>query len=237
MVLWVQGEMMSKKILVVEDESKIARFVQLELEYEGYEVVLAENGRDGLEQFNKGGIDLVLLDLMLPKMSGIEVCRRIRQNDGLTPIIMLTAKDDVSDKVMGLDMGADDYMTKPFEIEELLARMRVALKRDQNNEKSHTNHHLTFGELSMNELKREVIYANDVVELTKKEYELLKYLLENKNIALSREKILERVWGYDYYGDTNVIDVYVRYLRSKIDQKYDVDIIRTVRGIGYSIND
>jgi DNA-binding response OmpR family regulator len=154
-----------------------------------------------------------------------------------TPIIMLTAKDDVSDKVMGLDMGADDYMTKPFEIEELLARMRVALKRKENlADKSPTNL-LKHGNLMINDLKREVTYNDDVIVLTKKEYELLKYLVENKNIALDREKILERVWGYDYYGDTNVIDVYVRYLRAKIDQMYDVEIIKTVRGIGYIINE
>lgn len=228
---------MSERILVVEDENKIARFIQLELEYEGYEVVIAGDGRTGLETFNEGTFDLVLLDLMLPRMSGIEVCRRIRQNDETTPVIMLTAKDDVTDKVMGLDMGADDYMTKPFEIEELLARMRVALKRKGAKREEHNGAMLTRGKLTINELKREVTYDSDIIELTKKEYDLLKYLLENKNIALDREKILERVWGYDYYGDTNVIDVYVRYLRSKIDQKYGVEIIRTVRGIGYIINE
>jgi len=228
---------MSEKILVVEDESKIARFIQLELEYEGYEVVVSSDGRAGLEAYNKEKFDLILLDLMLPRMSGIEVCRRIRQNDDVTPVIMLTAKDDVTDKVMGLDMGADDYMTKPFEIEELLARMRVALKRKGGKRDEHQGTMLTHGKLSINELKREVIYDENIIELTKKEYELLKYLLENRNIALGREKILERVWGYDYYGDTNVIDVYVRYLRAKIDQKYDVEIIKTVRGIGYIINE
>ncbi len=228
---------MSEKILVVEDEGKIARFIQLELEYEGYEVVIAADGRAGLEAYNKGGFNLILLDLMLPRMSGIEVCRRIRQNDDIIPVIMLTAKDDVTDKVMGLDMGADDYMTKPFEIEELLARMRVALKRKGIKREEHNGTLLVHGDLTINELKREVTYGKEVVQLTKKEYELLKYLLENRNIALDREKILERVWGYDYYGDTNVIDVYVRYLRSKIDQKYDVEIIKTVRGIGYIINE
>lgn len=228
---------MSEKILVVEDESKIARFIQLELEYEGYKVVVAGDGRTGLETYNQGGFDLILLDLMLPRMSGIEVCRRIRQSDETVPVIMLTAKDDVTDKVMGLDMGADDYMTKPFEIEELLARMRVALKRKGQKRDKHAGVMLTHGKLTINELKREVTYGEDVIELTKKEYELLKYLLENRNIALDREKILERVWGYDYYGDTNVIDVYVRYLRSKIDQKYGIEIIHTVRGIGYIINE
>ncbi|PKM55357.1 MAG: DNA-binding response regulator [Firmicutes bacterium HGW-Firmicutes-5] len=228
---------MKEKILVVEDEIKIARFIELELKYEGYDVIVASDGRMGLEMFNEGGADLVLLDLMLPRLSGIEVCRRIRQANANIPIIMLTAKDDVSDKVMGLDMGADDYMTKPFEIEELLARMRVALKRKDSPKENNGLKALTYKGLVINELKREVMFKEDVIELTKKEYELLKYLLENKNIALDREKILEKVWGYDYYGDTNVIDVYVRYLRAKIDQKYDVEIIKTVRGIGYIINE
>jgi DNA-binding response OmpR family regulator len=228
---------MKEKILVVEDEIKIARFIELELKYEGYDVTIASDGRMGLEMFNEGGTDLVLLDLMLPRLSGIEVCRRIRQANANVPIIMLTAKDDVSDKVMGLDMGADDYMTKPFEIEELLARMRVALKRKDSPKENNTLKALTYKGLVVNELKREVMFKDQVIELTKKEYELLKYLLENKNIALDREKILEKVWGYDYYGDTNVIDVYVRYLRAKIDQKYNVEIIKTVRGIGYIINE
>lgn len=228
---------MKEKILVVEDEVKIARFIELELKYEGYEVVLAHDGRAGFELAKEEDVALIILDLMLPRMSGIEVCRRLRQGGNNVPIIMLTAKDDVSDKVMGLDMGADDYMTKPFEIEELLARMRVALKRQVKPEEIKKSVGLTFLKLEINDLKREVTYDSDVIELTKKEYELLKYLLENRNIALDREKILERVWGYDYYGDTNVIDVYVRYLRSKIDQKYNIDMIKTVRGIGYMISD
>lgn len=227
---------MKVKILVVEDEVKIARFIELELKYEGYEVEIAYDGRKGLEMAEKEDVDLIILDLMLPIMSGIEVCRRLRQSGKKTPIIMLTAKDDVSDKVMGLDMGADDYMTKPFAIEELLARIRVALKRKSSPEKEDAKV-LKYKGLELNDLKRQVVYNKDIIELTKKEYELLKYLLENKNIALDREKILERVWGYDYYGDTNVIDVYVRYLRSKIDQKYDVEMIKTVRGVGYIIYD
>jgi DNA-binding response OmpR family regulator len=223
------------KILVVEDELKIARFLELELKYEGYEVALTHDGRAGLERAKEENFDLILLDLMLPIMSGIEVCRRLRQAGLKTPIIMLTAKDDVSDKVMGLDMGADDYMTKPFAIEELLARIRVALKR-QNNDEVETSK-IVYKGLVINDQNRQVTYKDEAIELTKKEYELLKYLLENKNIALNREKILERVWGYDYYGDTNVIDVYVRYLRSKIDQRYGVEIIKTVRGVGYIIYD
>ncbi|MDA3847691.1 MAG: response regulator transcription factor [Vallitaleaceae bacterium] len=226
---------MSEKILVVEDEVKIARFIELELKYEGYEVIIAHDGRSGLEKANSEDISLIILDLMLPLMSGIEVCRRIRQAGSTIPIIMLTAKDDVSDKVMGLDMGADDYMTKPFAIEELLARIRVALKRNEADVKVE-GLILTYQDLKLDDLKRRVTYKEDIIQLTKKEYELLKYLLENVNIALNRERILEKVWGYDYYGDTNVIDVYVRYLRSKIDQKYDMDMIKTVRGVGYIIS-
>lgn len=228
---------MNEKILIVEDEKKIARFLELELKYEGYEIIAANDGRTGLEKALNEKPDLIVLDLMLPLMSGIEVCRRVRQSGSRVPIIMLTAKDDVSDKVMGLDMGADDYMTKPFAIEELLARIRVSMKRKDQQEKKEEAIILTFGKLKLDDLRRQATYDDELIELTKKEYELLRYLLENKNIALDRERILEKVWGYDYYGDTNVIDVYVRYLRSKIDQKYDVDMIKTVRGVGYIIYD
>lgn len=224
------------RILIIEDEKKISRFLELELEHEGYAVEVCNDGKSGLEAAMEQSFDLIILDLMLPLMSGIEVCRRIRGSGDLVPIIMLTAKDDVSDKVMGLDMGADDYMTKPFAIEELLARVRVAIKRNQTKERSKPNQ-LRYADLVIDDTKREVKYKQEVIELTKKEYELLKYLLENKNIALDREKILEKVWGYDYYGDTNVIDVYIRYLRSKIDQKYDLEMIKTLRGVGYIVYD
>ncbi|WZL80054.1 response regulator transcription factor [Vallitaleaceae bacterium 9-2] len=227
---------MSEKILIVEDEKKISRFLELELRHEEYEVLKAYDGRTGLELALNEAPDLIILDLMLPGMSGIEVCRRLRQAKESVPIIMLTAKDDVSDKVMGLDMGADDYMTKPFAIEELLARIRVAIKR-KGAEPAAAAEVLRYQELKVDHIKHQVQYKEDIIELTKKEYELLRYLLENKNIALDREKILEKVWGYDYYGDTNVIDVYIRYLRSKIDQKYGVDMIKTVRGVGYIIYD
>lgn len=226
---------MANKILIVEDEAKIARFLELELKYEGYEIDIASNGREGLEKGLKPDIDLIILDLMLPILSGIEVCRRIRQTSSV-PIIMLTAKDDVSDKVMGLDMGADDYLTKPFAIEELLARMRVALKR-RLVKSATTNSILSFKELTLNKQQRQVKINDEEIILTKKEFELLVYLLENRNIVLSRENILEKVWGFEYYGDTNIIDVYIRYLRGKIDQKYNMDMIHTVRGVGYLIKD
>ena len=226
--------MAKKKILIVEDEQKIARFLELELKYEGYDVTIANNGREGFEQGKSPDIDLIILDLMLPGLSGIEVCRRLRQTSDV-PIIMLTAKDDISDKVTGLDIGADDYMTKPFAVEELLARIRVLLKRKYH--KNDDEDLLIIGKLKLSKNNYKVEYDNDNIELTKKEFELLEYLMRNKNIVLSREKILDNVWGYDYYGDTNINDVYIRYIRSKIDQKYDLNLIETVRGVGYIIRD
>ncbi len=223
-----------KKILIVEDEQKIARFLELELKYEGYDVDIANNGREGFEKGKSPDVNLIILDLMLPGLSGIEVCRRIRQSSEV-PIIMLTAKDDISDKVTGLDIGADDYMTKPFAVEELLARIRVLLKRK--NLRSHDEDSMVIGKLKLSKNNYKVEYDNENIELTKKEFELLEYLMRNKNIVLSREKILDSVWGYDYYGDTNIIDVYIRYIRSKIDQKYNVNLIETVRGVGYIIRD
>lgn len=218
--------------MVVEDESKIARFLELELKHEGYEVELAFDGRDGLEKASKQDIDLVILDLMLPLLSGIEVLRRLRKSSDL-PVIMLTAKDDVSDKVVGLDSGADDYVTKPFAIEELLARIRVALKRNGTGKKKNEDEVLTAGELILNKTSHMVTFDGEEVPLSKKEYDLLEYMMENSGIVLSREKLIEKVWGYDYYGDTNVTDVYIRYIRAKIDQKYNRSYIRTIRGVGY----
>ncbi|MDF2472562.1 MAG: two component transcriptional regulator, winged helix family [Lachnospiraceae bacterium] len=223
------------KILIVEDESKIARFVELELKYEGYEVEIAVDGRTGLDKALHDNVDLVLLDIMLPGLSGIEVCRRIRM-ESLVPIIMLTAKDDVTDKVAGLDMGADDYMTKPFAIEELLARIRVALNRQTKMVQSKVDV-LQIGDLKLNITSHSAHYGEDELVLTKKEYELLEYLIRNKNIALTRDQLLNKVWDYEYLGDTNVVDVYIRYLRQKIDDKYGIHLISTVRGVGYIIKD
>ncbi|HOK43933.1 MAG TPA: response regulator transcription factor [Thermoclostridium caenicola] len=223
---------MPEKILVVEDESKIARFLELELKHEGYEVEIASDGRTGLERIQNGDFNLVVLDLMLPLMSGIEVCRRVRKFSDI-PIIMLTAKDDISDKVMGLDSGADDYVTKPFAIEELLARIRVALKRKAAMKKENADETIACGKLVLSKLQHKVTYDGEEIPLSKKEYDLLLYFMENRGIVLDREKLIENVWGYDFIGDTNVTDVYVRYLRSKIDQKYGVSFIRTIRGVGY----
>jgi len=224
--------LMADRILIVEDDSRLARFLELELKHEGYDADIASDGRSGLEKIEKGGFSLVLLDLMLPQMSGIEVCRRVRKFSDI-PIIMLTAKDDISDKVTGLDSGADDYVTKPFAIEELLARIRVALKRKAASKKENDDDVIRCGKLVLSKLQHRVTYDGEEIPLSKKEYDLLLYFMENRGIVLDREKLIENVWGYDFVGDTNVTDVYVRYLRSKIDQKYGVNFIRTVRGVGY----
>ena len=223
---------MPEKILIIEDEEKIARFVELELAHEGYDVSKAHNGRTGLEAAESGAFDLILLDIMLPELSGLEVLRRIRRSLDV-PVIMLTARDAVADKVSGLDMGADDYITKPFAIEELLARIRVALKRKSSPVKSSTV--LRAGKLRLEKASHEVFYDETPVELTNREFILLEVLLENKSIVLSRDTLLERVWGFDYVGETNVVDVYIYYLRSKIDDKAGEKIIETVRGVGYVI--
>lgn len=227
-----------EKILIVEDEEKIARFIELELKHEGYETDKAGNGRLGLELAEKGDYSLIILDIMLPELNGFEVLRRIRKNSSV-PVIMLTARDAVMDKVAGLDGGADDYITKPFAIEELLARIRVALKKHQPESAvaAADNSIITCGKLSLNKNLYEVSYDGNKIELTHREFELLKYLLENKNIVVSREILLQKICGYDYMGETNVIDVYVRYLRSKLDDVYGVHIIGTVRGVGYVIKD
>lgn len=226
--------MTPKKILLVEDEIKLARFVELELKYEGYEVTVSHDGREGFSLINEGNFDMILLDLMLPGLTGIEICRRVRKTSNV-PIIMLTAKDEVIDKVAGLDSGADDYLTKPFAIEELLARMRVAFKHcEDNNAKKAI---LQVLDMEIDTEKRMVTVGGEVVELTKKEYELLLYLVQNKNIVLTREQILNEVWGYSYIGETNVVDVYVRYLRAKIDEAFQKKFIHTIRGVGYYVKE
>lgn len=223
---------MMSTILIVEDERKISRFLELELRHEGYTVRTAENGRAGLELALGKDVDLVILDLMLPEMSGIEVCRRLRRESDV-PIIMLTAKDDVSDKVMGLDMGADDYMTKPFAIEELLARIRVALKKHRTDRKNEHEGILRAGQLVLDPTSYSVSYKGTPITLTKKEFDLLHYLMAHAGEAVTREQLLSDVWEYDYAGDTNVVDVYIRYLRLKVDEPFHIKTIRTIRAVGY----
>ncbi|MGX8797387.1 response regulator transcription factor [Fusibacter sp. JL298sf-3] len=223
------------KILVIEDDVKIARFIELELKHEGFEVAAEHNGREGLERALAEPFDLIVLDIMLPGLNGMEVCRRIRLNSQI-PIIMLTAKDDTMDKVMGLDFGADDYMTKPFAIEELLARIRRIFRTVRQTPISNANVFVS-GNLVVDYNQYTVAYGETPIELTKTEFDLLHYLTENKNIALSREQILDKVWGYDYFGETKIVDVYIRYLRSKIDDQYETKFIHTVRGVGYLFKD
>lgn len=217
------------KILLVEDEENIASFVKMELEYEGYKVEVCDDGVKGLEFSIENEYDLILLDLMLPKLNGLEVCRRLRKVKN-TPIIMLTARDDVMDKVTGFQTGADDYVSKPFAIEELLARIEALLRRVNANKPIANK--LEFNDISIDMDARIVIQDGEEINLTTKEYELLVELMKNNNKVLSRESLLENIWGYDYEAETNVIDVYIRHLRSKL--KND-GYIQTVRGIGYVI--
>jgi DNA-binding response OmpR family regulator len=223
---------MSSKILIIEDEEKIARFVELELGYEGYTTTKAFDGRTGLELAETGGFDLVLLDVMLPQLSGMEVLRRIRRTSSV-PVIMLTARDSVMDKVSGLDSGASDYITKPFAIEELLARIRTALRKTRQEDVGV----LSASGLLLDTGRHTVTVLDTPVDLTKREFDLLHYLLKNKGLVVSREALLENVWGFDFSGETNAVDVYVRFLRGKIDEVFNIKLIRTVRGVGYVIKD
>jgi DNA-binding response OmpR family regulator len=225
---------MKTKILIIEDEEKFARFVEMELTYEGYEVNKAHHGRVGLEMAESGAYDLVLLDVMLPGLSGMEVLRRLRRTSSV-PVIMLTARDSVMDKVSGLDSGADDYITKPFAIEELLARIRTVLRKVPAPRLGADV--LTSGPVELDVASRQVNVQGTSVDLTKREFDLLQFLLENKGIVLSRETILEKVWGFDFEGETNAVDVYVRFLRGKIDEVFDTKLITTIRGVGYVIRD
>ncbi len=220
----------SFKVLVIEDDAAISRVLQLELEHEGYEVESARDGLEGLEKALKEP-DLVILDLMLPRLDGLEVCRRIRAKSRV-PIIMLTAKDRVPDRVSGLDLGADDYLTKPFATEELLARVRARLR-----ERAPQSNVVRYHDVVMDRDRHEVTRADKPIALTAKEYALLEYLLLHRNKVHTRDELFNGVWGSDFLGDSNLIDVYVRYLRGKIDEGFDEKLITTVRGVGYTIRD
>ncbi|MBE9159803.1 response regulator transcription factor [Nodosilinea sp. LEGE 06152] len=224
---------MSARILVVEDEEKLAKFVQLELSYEGYEVSVAHDGLSGLMAARDQAPDLIILDWMMPGLTGVEVCRRLRQTGTATPVILLTAKDDVSDRVEGLDAGADDYVVKPFSIEELLARVRAHLRRIEPQDAEL----LVFGDLTLDRRSREVRRGQRAIELTAKEFDLLDYLMTNPRQVLTRDRILEQVWGYDFMGDSNIIEVYVRYLRLKLEAEGESRLIQTMRGVGYVLRD
>ncbi|TKH41355.1 response regulator transcription factor [Paenibacillus sp. FSL R10-2782] len=220
-----------KKILLIEDEKNLARFIELELKHESYEVTVNYEGRKGLESALNEEWDIILLDLMLPGLNGIEVCRRIRKTKQ-TPIIMLTARDGVMDKVMGLDSGADDYIPKPFAIEELLARMRSLLRRSGSVEDTNQ---IIYNGLVLDSEARILTKDQQIIELTKREFDLLSILMQNIGRVMTRERLMELIWGYDSEVETNVVDVYIRYLRSKIDEPGEPSFIQTLRGLGYVI--
>jgi DNA-binding response OmpR family regulator len=224
---------MTSHILLVEDEVKLARFMELELSSEGYRVSVAHDGMTGLTLARESAPELVILDWMLPGMSGVEICRRLRTTGIKVPVILLTAKDEVGDRVAGLDAGADDYVVKPFSIEELLARIRAHLRRTQEENQDL----LQFEDLSLNRRTREVSRGGRAIELTAKEFDLLEYLLSHPRQVYTRDQILEHVWGYDFIGDSNIIEVYIRYLRLKLEENNEKRLIQTVRGVGYVLRD
>ncbi|MCI1287658.1 MAG: response regulator transcription factor [[Lactobacillus] timonensis] len=225
---------MSSRILIIEDEENLARFVDLELKHEGYDTQVELDGRAGLDAALKDDYDLILLDLMLPELNGIEVARRVREIKD-TPIIIMTARDSVIDRVSGLDHGADDYIVKPFAIEELLARVRALLRRIKIEDKSNEAHQqmVTYKDLTIEKENRVVRRGDEVINLTKREYELLLILMEHINVVMPRKELLSNVWGYNSDVETNVVDVYIRYLRNKIDREGEKSYIQTVRGTGY----
>lgn len=228
--------MTKERILIVEDEENIARVLQLELEFEGYETEIAYTGTEGLIKYREGEWNLLLLDWMLPEMSGLDVLKRIRTSDTSTPVILLTAKNGVKDKVAALDLGANDYVTKPFDFEELLARIRVALRFSKKEEKVEQDVY-RYSDLTITHQLREVKRNDQIFDLTPREYDLLLYFIKHPKQVLTREQILDAVWGFDYFGDTNVVDVYVRYIRKKIDFEQQVTLLQTVRGVGYVLKE
>nr|BAI78819.1 putative two-component response regulator [Streptococcus pyogenes] len=227
---------MTKKILIIEDEKNLARFVSLELQHEGYEVFVEVNGREGLETALEKEFDLILLDLMLPEMDGFEVTRRL-QTEKTTYIMMMTARDSIMDVVAGLDRGADDYIVKPFAIEELLARIRAIFRRQDIESEKKVPSQGIYRDLVLNPQNRSVNRGDDEISLTKREYDLLNILMTNMNRVMTREELLSNVWKYDEAVETNVVDVYIRYLRGKIDIPGKESYIQTVRGMGYVIRE
>ncbi len=225
---------MAERILIIEDEEKLARMLEMELTYENYAVEKALNGRTGLEKALAGTADLILLDIMLPELSGLEILRRMRRAGCDIPVILLTARDNVADKVSGLDAGANDYVTKPFAIEELLARIRANLRKGA---KSPAEEAVVYRveNVELRPDSREVLVNGEPVELTRREFDLLACLMEHRGKVLSRSALLNMVWGYDYAGETNTVDVYIRFLRSKLDEKAGRKLIETVRGVGYAV--
>ncbi|AFZ06848.1 two component transcriptional regulator, winged helix family [Oscillatoria nigro-viridis PCC 7112] len=224
---------MSDRILLVEDDPKLAKFIESELSLEGYHVTVAPNGLDGLTIARDAQPDLLILDWMLPGISGLDICLRLRSTGIQVPIIMLTAKDEVPDRVTGLNAGADDYVTKPFSMEELLARVKARLRRTQANDPDN----LQFEDLILNGLTREVYRGSQLIELTAKEFDLLEFMLQNSRQVITRERIFEKVWGYDFMGESNIIEVYIRALRIKLEASNSKRLLHTVRGVGYVLRE
>jgi DNA-binding response OmpR family regulator len=226
-------EAKNTKVLIIEDEAQITRLIELELKYEGYKVLTATDGLEGLKSIRESGPDLVLLDCMLPNLSGEELCKQVRDSADDVPIIMITAKDSIEDKVKGLDFGADDYLIKPFATEELLARIRAVLRRRNSANNAHAT--LEYRDLWLDQLNRVAKRAGDELELRSKEFSLLRVFMMNPEQYLTREKLFNMVWGYDFIGESNVIEVYIRYLRSKLQEKTLGKLIHTKRGEGYML--
>jgi len=220
---------MTDHILLVEDDPKLAEFIEAELTLEGYRVTVAPNGMDGLSMARDTQPDLLILDWMLPGISGLDVCLRLRNTGIQVPIIMLTAKDEVPDRVVGLNAGADDYVTKPFSMEELLARVKARLRRTH----PEAPDLLEFEDLTLNRLTREVYRGKQLIALTAKEFDLLELLLRHPRQVITRDQILEKVWGYDFMGESNIIEVYIRALRIKLEVSNPKRLLHTVRGVGY----
>ncbi|WP_084011643.1 response regulator transcription factor [Paenibacillus kribbensis] len=233
---------MKKSVLIIDDEEKISRLLQLELSHEGYAVEIAQTGKEGLEIALAHTWDIIILDVMLPELNGVEVLKQIRKVDNHTPVIMVTARNTTTDKVSGLDGGANDYITKPFEIEELLARMRASMRHQLESKATSSQEedkppYLQVDSLVLESKTRSVMREGKRIELTPKEFDLLHYLMEHKNQVLQRDQLIQDVWGFDFVGDTNVVDVYIRYVRKKVDHGYKKKLIKTVRGVGYCIRE
>ena len=224
---------MNDRIFLVEDDTKLAGFIAEELILEGYQVTIATNGLDGLTMARNLQPDLLILDWMLPGISGLDLCMRLRSTGIEVPIIMLTAKDEISDRVAGLNAGADDYVTKPFSIEELLARVKARLRRTHPEDPDM----FEFEDLTLNRLTREVYRNTQLIELTAKEFDLLEYLLRHPHQVMTRDQILEKVWGYDFMGESNIIEVYIRALRLKLEINNPKRLLHTVRGVGYVLRE
>ncbi len=224
---------MTAHILLIEPDAKLSQSIKLELQYQNYQITTAEDALSGLTAAQQLNPDLIVIDSILPKLPGLELCRSLRTKGNMVPIILLTTKDDLPDRIASLDAGADDYVLKPVSIEELLDRIRTHIRRTENNDPDR----LSFADLILNQRTRQVFRGNRLIELTAKEFDLLEYLISHPREVLTRQQILENVWGYDFLCDSNIIEVYIRYLRLKLEAKNGKRLIQTVRGVGYVLRD